>query len=70
MAALFRRGLVGTGPRQALVNVRWVISNNHCGTLRARANSRNELVVIVPVLMIVIPPIHRFVMGQAGLRAR
>jgi len=52
------------------VNVRWVISNNHCGTLRARANSRNELVVIVPVLMIVIPPIHRFVMGQAGLRAR
>jgi len=35
--------------------------------LKAAATS---YVVIVPVLMIVIPPIQRFVMGQAGLPAR
>ena len=37
---------------------------------RAYAPEATSYVVIVPVLMIVIPPIHRFAMGQAGLPAR
>ena len=39
-------------------------------TPRAYAPEATSYVVIVPVLMIVIPPIHRFAMGQAGLPAR
>jgi hypothetical protein len=39
-------------------------------TRQAYATEATNYVVIVPVLMIVIPPIHRFVMGQAGLPAR
>ena len=39
-------------------------------TPRAYAPEATSHVVIVPVLMIVIPPIHRFAMGQAGLPAR
>jgi len=39
-------------------------------TRRAYAPEATSYVVIVPVLMIVISPIRRFVMGQVGLRAR
>ena len=42
----------------------------HVEPTQAYAPEATSYVVIVPVLMIVIPPIHRFAMGQAGLPAR